>query len=316
MIVRLIAETLTPIVAKSRFLRVRGARGVVSNRPYLDFAAPARYRCRTTLIVKQGAHGFPVYRRAHMGYLHVDLKARTRNQANRKIQAFLKLQCVGQLTGWGYGLICWILQKSYHGQEPSHTLGPRFRILKGLPSDLSPRERHLIMAALLHDLVDTDTHPSKLGRVITIPDPYVQWLCTQHHAAKEHPNNPDLQLLQEADIRTSRYARLLLLSTRRRKLAPVNTQQLTQQLEQAAQRSVYKLYTIIYHSQELAQFTASKAHPTETLRHHLIGVANWVLFLVRTRVSASLHSSASLVGQPGGTPGPVEVEDPQAPDEP
>ena len=59
----------------------------------------------------------------------VDFKARTRNQANRKIQAFLKLQCVGQLTGWGYGAICWILQKSYHGQESIPKFRPRFRIL-------------------------------------------------------------------------------------------------------------------------------------------------------------------------------------------
>ncbi|MFQ5821881.1 MAG: hypothetical protein ACE5I5_17980 [Candidatus Heimdallarchaeota archaeon] len=146
------------------------------------------------------------------------------------------------------------------------------------------------MAALLHDLVDTDTHPSKLGRAVTIPNPYVRWLCAQHHAAKGHPDNPDLQFLQEADVRTSRYARLLTLSTRRRKLAQVNTQQLTQQLEQAAHHSVYKLYAAIYHSQELAQFTASKTHPTETLRHHLIGVANWVLFLVRTRIPAPLHA--------------------------
>jgi len=36
MITRLIAETLTPIVTKSRVIRVRGARGIVSNRPYLE----------------------------------------------------------------------------------------------------------------------------------------------------------------------------------------------------------------------------------------------------------------------------------------
>ena len=153
------------------------------------------------------------------------------------------------------------------------------------------------MAALLHDLVDTDTHPSKLGRAVTTPDPYVQWLCTQHHAVKEHPDNLDLQVLQAADVRTSRYARLLSLSTQRRKLAPVNTQQLAQQLEAAAHHSVYKHYAVIYHSQELAQFTASKTHPTETLRNHLIGVANWVLFLVRTRAATPFHASAALVGQ-------------------
>ena len=59
----------------------------------------------------------------------VDFKARTRNQANRKIQAFLQLQCVGQLTGWAYGAICWILYKVYHGQESIPKFRPRFRIL-------------------------------------------------------------------------------------------------------------------------------------------------------------------------------------------
>ncbi|MFQ5821956.1 MAG: hypothetical protein ACE5I5_18360 [Candidatus Heimdallarchaeota archaeon] len=316
MIVRLIAETLTPIVAKSRFLRVHGAQGVVSNHPYLDLKGPSRHGCRTTLIVKQGIQGFPVYRRAHMGYLHLDFKVRTRKQANHRIQAFLQLQYVGQLTAWGYGEICWIRQKSYSTQESSRPVGPRFRILKGLPPNLSRHERQLVMAALLHDLVNTDLHPSKLGCPVAILDPYVQWLCEQHHTLNEHPDNPDLQLLQEADVRTSRYARLLGLQTSRRKMAPVNTQQLAHQLEQAAQCSIYQLYSVIYHSQELNSLTASKAHPTETLRNHLIGVANWVLFLLRTRVSTPPSASAALTGQPGATPGPVEMEDPRDRDEP
>ena len=95
-------------------------------------------------------------------------------------------------------------------------------------------------------------------------------------------------------------------------MSPVNTTQLVRQLEEAARHSVYKLYSFMYHSQELNRFTASKAHPTETLRNHLIGVANWVLFLLRTPAATSVV----FAGEPGGTPGPVEVEDPQAPDEP
>jgi len=168
------------------------------------------------------------------------------------------------------------------------------------------------MAALLHDLVDTDLHPSKLGRPLTIPNPYVQWLCEHHHDINTYPNHPDLQLLQEADSRTSRYARLLHLPTPRRQLAPVNTQHLAQHIEQAAQCSVYKLYSYIYHSQELNKFTASKEHPTETLRNHLIGVANWVLFLLRTHAATSV----ALAGKSGATPDPVEMEDPRDQDEP
>jgi len=61
----------------------------------------------------------------------VDFKERTRNQANRKIQAFLQLRYVGLLTGWGYGTICWILYKVYHGQESIPKFRPRFRILMG-----------------------------------------------------------------------------------------------------------------------------------------------------------------------------------------
>ena len=87
MIVRLIAATITPIVSKSRFLRVRGARAMVSNQPYLELQAPARHQCRTTLIVKQGTHGLPVYRRAQIGYLHVDFKVKTWKQAHRQSPA-------------------------------------------------------------------------------------------------------------------------------------------------------------------------------------------------------------------------------------
>ena len=42
-------------------------------------------------------------------------------------------------------------------------------------------------------------------------------------------------------------------------------------------------------TKELHHLTASKAHPTETLWNHLIGVANWMLFLLRTRPSPLLR---------------------------
>ena len=107
------------------------------------------------------------------------------------------------------------------------------------------------------------------------------------------------------------YARLLTLPTRRRKISPVNTHQLARQLEQAAQHSVYQLYSVVYHSQDLNSLIASKTHPTETLRHHMIGVANWTLFWLRTRSIHLSAASVALVGEPGATPGPVEMEDPR-----
>jgi hypothetical protein len=58
--------------------------------------------------------------------------------------------------------------------------------------------------------------------------------------------------------------------------------------------------------------TTSKIQSTETLRTHLLGVANWVLFILRTRSAAS----APLAGKSGATPGPVEMEDTRDNDEP
>ena len=132
MIVRLIAKILTPIVSKSRILKIHGARGIISNRPYIEQEAPTYHGCRTILIVKQGANGRPVYRRVYMGYLHVDFKVRSQKQAERKIQAFLQIHGVGRLTAWGYGVIQWMLQKTYQEQETSPPVSPRFQILKGL----------------------------------------------------------------------------------------------------------------------------------------------------------------------------------------
>lgn len=247
MIVRLIAETVTPVVAKSRFLKLSGARAVVSNRPYLEREAPVWHPCQTTLIVKQGAQGFPFYHRAQMGFLHLDFKAHTEKQARRKCKAFFALQCVGHLTTWGYGTIRWLLQKIYPSPEASPPRTPRFRVLKGMPS-LSSTESRLVMAALLHDLVDTDLYLSKLGRSLTIPHPQVRWLCVHHHSLKTYPDHPELKLLQEADRRASGYIRLLHIPTPRRQMTPINTEQLAIQLEQAAQRSVYQLYSVIYQS--------------------------------------------------------------------
>ena len=118
--------------------------------------------------------------------------------------------------------------------------------------------------------------------------------------------------MREADRQAARYARVLSIPTFRWKLVPVNTRQVVQQLQEAAHHSVYKLYSTIYHSQELNSYTASKAYPTESLRYHLLSVANWVLFLFR----APYTTSVALAGKSGGTPGPVEVEDPRIEDEP
>jgi len=174
MITRLIAETLTPIVSKSRFLKLPGACRVVSNHPYLELDAPARHGCRTTLVVKQGVQGFPLHRRAYMGYLHVDFKSHTTKQVRHKAQEFLQHQCVEQFTAWGYGALRWILQKTYPFNPPLFPWRPRFRILKGLPPNITAHERQLVMAALLHDLVDNYPSPLQTGT----PCYHSESLCT------------------------------------------------------------------------------------------------------------------------------------------
>ena len=146
MIVRLIAETLTPIVtrSRSRFFKVDGAQGVISNRPYLEQEGPVRHRCRTLVIVKQGTQGFPIHLRAHAGYLHLDFKAHTGKQARRKLNQFLRLQFIGEFTTWGYGRIRWVRHQTYHTANPARAWGPRFRILKGLPPNLTQQEQKLV----------------------------------------------------------------------------------------------------------------------------------------------------------------------------
>jgi len=118
--------------------------------------------------------------------------------------------------------------------------------------------------------------------------------------------------LQEADRRTSRYARLIQLPTPRRKRTSLNTHELVRNLIET-QHSVYQLYSFIEQSEALKHLTASKMHPIETLQQHLLNVANWVLYSLRTPSSFSLAISVALVGNPGGTPGPVEVEDSEPP---
>lgn len=54
----------------------------------------------------------------------------------------------------------------------------------------------------------------------------------------------------------------------------------------------------------------SKAYPSETLRNHLIGVMNWILFLLRTRVAVPFSASGFPARQSGKTPCPIEMEDP------
>ncbi len=73
---------------------------------------------------------------------------------------------------------------------------------------------------------------------------------------------------------------------------------------------------MIYHSDELHQFTAVKTHSMETrlqhlLRRHLLWLANWVRLALRPSTPSSFSASVAIIRKPGGTPDPVEVEDSQ-----
>lgn len=306
--VRVIGRLLTPLVVKSRIFRCQGKTCIVSNLPYDDWAAPYRHRCRRVLVVKQGRNCYPFQQRACIGFVHVDFKTKTRTQAYKEINRILQITCLGKLTAWGYGRVSWLQVHFYSATSPVYNRKPRFRILKGLPQGLTKDEQTLITVALLHDLVDNPCHPSKLGRSLVIPDPAIRWLCEHHHDSHSPSTPPALLLLQEADHRTSAYARLYKSPTRKRKLEPVNLAPVVVQLQSTLKTSVYQLYTLIYTSSELHSVVASKDHPTETLREHLLGTTNWVMYLLRTR-HRNPGAAAPCAGVPGATPGPVAVED-------
>jgi len=117
-------------------------------------------------------------------------------------------------------------------------------------------------------------------------------------------------LLQEADCRTSAYARFYKSPTWKRKLKPINITPVVTQLQTALKTSVFQLYTLIYTSSALHSVVASKDHPIETLREHLLGTANWVMYFLRTR-KPELAALAPRTGLSSAIPGPIEVEDPR-----
>jgi hypothetical protein len=278
-----IGQLLTPFVTKSRIFQLKGKTFIVSNRPYAEWALPYRHRCRKILLVKQGRNRYPFWQRACVGYIHVDFKTTTRAQAMIEIDHLLQWTDFGKLTSWGYGRVTWLRVHFYPGTVPVYQRKPRFRTLKGLPPNLTKRERILISAALLHDLVDNPYHPSKLGQSLVIPDPEIRWLCENHHVSRSPSTPTELLLLQDADWRTSAYARIYKSPTRKRKLKPVDLAPVAAQLQAALEISVYKLYSTLYACSALRAVTASKAHPTETLRDHLVGTTNWVIYSLRAR---------------------------------
>jgi hypothetical protein len=308
--VRLIGQLLTPLITKSRIFELKGKTVIVSNRPYTKWELPYHHRCRRVVIVKQRENRYPFMQRACIGYIHIDFKTKTYTQAVTEINHLLQWRNLGKLTSWGYGRVTWLHVFFYPAIAPGFQRNPRFRILKGLPPNLTKAEQTLISAALLHDLVDTPYHASKLGRSLVIPDPEIRWLCETHHASRSPSTPPSLVLLQEADWRTSAYARIYKNPTRNRKLEPVDLIPVVDQLQTALKRSVFKLYSTLYACSALTAVTASKARPIETLRAHLIGTANWIMYFLRAR-QLDGGAAAPRVGLPGVTPGPVAVEDPQ-----
>jgi len=308
--VRVIGRLLTPLVTKSRIFELKDKTFIVSNRIYADWETPYRRRCQRVLFVKQGWNHYPFRQRACTGYIHVDFKTKNRAQAMKMIDHLLQRRYFGKLTSWGYGRVTWLRVHFYPSTAPGYQRKPRFRILKGLPPNLTKDERTLISAALLHDLVDNPYHPSKLGRSLIISNPEIRWLCEHHHVSRSPSTPLALLLLQDADWRTSAYSRIHKAPTRKRKLESIDLAPVAAQLQAALKISVYKLYSALYACSALRAVTASKERPTETLRDHLIGTANWVMYFLRAR-HLDLGAAAPRAGLPGATPGPVAVEDRQ-----
>jgi len=104
---------------------------------------------------------------------------------------------------------------------------------------------------MLHDFVSTELHTSKIYHVVKIKDKEIREACCNHH--KKGNENQLVKAIKRYDERVAFLTRRKPVKTITRydyEQGEIDFEWLAQEIEQRSD-SAYKLYSFIYHSNEL-----------------------------------------------------------------
>ncbi|MFX0171142.1 MAG: hypothetical protein ACFE9L_04420 [Candidatus Hodarchaeota archaeon] len=232
------------------------------------------------------AIGFPSYPFAcssYSGQITVTYRCNSVEAAQNKLRDLTRIARIGANRSLELGKIHW---REYSIEESPKMMWKKqygkIKIRKGLPSRLPPQLQDLLLYALLHDFYHTDIHNSKIYLEPPLKNHSLVELLRQSH--------PDTNLFLINTFK--KYDGIASYLTRRSK-APrtsrynwktseefqlIDFEGLATKIAQVVNtRNIYKLYSLIYHSQELESLNESLEFGHTSLSHHLLLIANFIV---------------------------------------
>ncbi len=176
------------------------------------------------------------------------------------------------------GLVKWLHGKITNQIESTSRKYRKIKIRKGLPSYLPERVQKLVKYGLLHDFFHTSSHRSKIYLEPKISDSRFIELLREHHTNTENELVKEFQQYDRRSALISRKIRSPINSRYNWKArSEINFQKLADEIAEAEQKGVWKLYEYIQSSKELEQLAETLEHGHSSLRNHLLLIANIIV---------------------------------------
>lgn len=264
------AKIITPIITKKRLFHLKGCQVQI-------IEPKKRYVTKTTIKNPLNSYNYIAY----LGKLEIRYNCNKKEKAKRKLSQLLQITSIGRFKSDGYGRIELLeaeIQNSDHKKKIPRNYAIHIR--KGLPHNLTKKQQELIRYCLLHDLVNTSYHPSKIYVEIPLKNKRLLNRLKRHHDKTKD------SLIQ----RFQKYDRIASIISRKTK-SPKNNrynwnynwirkkidfETLAERIAQLV-NNVYKLYDFIYNNKELESIVESMTFGHSSLKEHLLLCANLAL---------------------------------------
>lgn len=270
---RLVVEgsLVTPVISKKSQFIIKGCKGSIISPKRRHFT-----KINTTKPM------YPYSFICYLGRVRLEYRQNSITKLTRKLLEILKITHIGKYQREGLGQVKWIngrIEKSIPVFNKSERK-EKLKIRKGLPLNLSNELQELLRYALLHDFFNTSIHRSKIYTEPPLEDSNLITKLRGHH---EKTDDPLIQTFQKYDqwaamitrkIRspvTSRYT-----WQAKKKVKKIDFEELAQEIKEVSS-NIWTLYKYIYDSKELGLITESMNHGHNSLRNHLLVIANLIV---------------------------------------
>ncbi|MFX0170304.1 MAG: hypothetical protein ACFE9L_00130 [Candidatus Hodarchaeota archaeon] len=268
----LVGELITPLLTNKRTFYLKGCKWRITKAQRISYL--------------KVAIAFPSYPFACTGYtgqVTVTYQCKSLKAAKNKLKDLSQITRIGSNRSLELGKIQW-LEYTFEESPPiswKKQYG-KIKIRKGLPSGLPPEIQELVLYGLLHDFFHTTIHKSKIYLEPPLENQALVEVLRQSHSDTTH-------LLIETFKKYDGIASYLTRRSKAPRMTRYNWQTaedfqlidfevLATQIAQVVNtRNVFKLYLLIYQSQDLESLNESLDFGHTSLRYHLLLIANFIV---------------------------------------